>query len=295
MNKITIIILIFIYCTFAHAQNIEESSYTEKNKVMEALSFSIPICNKEVLIKTWRNFIKRQGGKVKGGVINKIYGTDIKFSPNGESWIGNIAYEYNDDKNMTIFTSFHNMSHTFINSKDSEKELAIPILQDLELDIQKSCINDDLTYAKSYSIKLNKEKIRNSDKILYLQKIIHDDYIKIDLKAKEILSQKEQDHMNKIKEKIILNEAELQTLKNRNTEIDKELISQTIVEESFENKLNILGETAYNKDHQSNLFSGIKLENNNEGLLNNTPNNNENLNESNQEQDINSLNYFDNH
>lgn len=295
MNKTPIILLSFI-CAFAHSQTIEESSYTEKNKIMESLSFTLPICNKEVLVNTWKNFIKKQGGKVKGGIVNKVYGSDIKFSPNGESWLGNFAYEYNDDKSMTIFTSFHNLSNTFINSNTTEKELAIPILEDFKLDIQKSCAIDDLTNAKSFTIKLTKEKVRNSDRILYLEKIIRDDYNKIDLKANSKISDKEQDNLTKIKERIILNEAELQTLKNRNKDIDQELNSQTLVIQGFQNKLDNLEGKVYTEGQSENNISTESEPNTN--YINSTTistDNNENLNTTDQEKDYHSSDYFDNH
>lgn len=295
MNKTSIILLSFI-CAFAHSQTIEESSYTEKNKIMESLSFTLPICNKDVLVNTWKNFIKKQGGKVKGGIVNKVYGSDIKFSPNGESWLGNFAYEYNDDKSMTIFTSFHNLSNTFINSNTTEKELAIPVLEDFKLDIQKSCAIDDLTNAKSFTIKLTKKKVRNSDRILYLEKIIRDDYNKIDLKANSKISYKEQDNITKIKERIILNEAELQTLKNRNKDIDQELNSQTLVIQGFQNKLDTL-EGKVSTDDQSE--NNISTESEPTTNYNNSPtistDNNENLNTTDQEKDYHSSDYFDNH
>lgn len=296
MNKTPIIILLSFICAFAHSQTIEESSYTEKNKIMESLSFTLPICNKDVLVTTWKNFIKKQGGKVKGGIVNKVYGSDIKFSPNGESWLGNFAYEYNDDKSMTIFTSFHNLSNTFINSNTTEKELAIPVLEDFKLDIQKSCAIDDLTNAKSFTIKLTKEKVRNSDRILYLEKIIRDDYNKIDLKANSKISDKEQDNLTKIKERIILNEAELQTLKNRNKDIDQELNSQTLVIQGFQNKLDTL-EGKVSTDDQSE--NNISTESEPTTNYNNSPtistDNNENLNTTDQEKDYHSSDYFDNH
>lgn len=295
MNKTPIILLSFI-CAFAHSQTIEESSYTEKNKIMESLSFTLPICNKEVLVNTWKNFIKKQGGKVKGGIVNKVYGSDIKFSPNGESWLGNFAYEYNDDKSMTIFTSFHNLSNTFINSNTTEKELAIPILEDFKLDIQKSCAIDDLTNAKSFTIKLTKEKVRNSDRILYLEKIIRDDYNKIDLKANSKISDKEQDNLTKIKERIILNEAELQTLKNRNKDIDQELNSQILVIQGFQNKLDTLEGKVSTDDQSENIISTESEPNinyNNSATI--ITDNNENLNTTDQEKDYHSSDYFDNH
>lgn len=295
MNKTPIILLSFI-CAFAHSQTIEESSYTEKNKIMESLSFTLPICNKEVLVNTWKNFIKKQGGKVKGGIVNKVYGSDIKFSPNGESWLGNFAYEYNDDKSMTIFTSFHNLSNTFINSNTTEKELAIPILEDFKLDIQKSCAIDDLTNAKSFTIKLTKEKVRNSDRILYLEKIIRDDYNKIDLKANSKISDKEQDNLTKIKERIILNEAELQTLKNRNKDIDQELNSQILVIQGFQNKLDSLEGKVSTDDQSENIISTESEPNinyNNSATI--RTDNNENLNTTDQEKDYHSSDYFDNH
>lgn len=295
MNKTPIILLSFI-CAFAHSQTIEESSYTEKNKIMKSLSFTLPICNKEVLVNTWKNFIKKQGGKVKGGIVNKVYGSDIKFSPNGESWLGNFAYEYNDDKSMTIFTSFHNLSNTFINSNTTEKELAIPILEDFKLDIQKSCAIDDLTNAKSFTIKLTKEKVRNSDRILYLEKIIRDDYNKIDLKANSKISNKEQDNLTKIKERIILNEAELQTLKNRNKDIDQELNSQTLVIQGFQNKLDTLEGKVSTNDQSENTISTESEPNinyNNSATI--RTNNKENLNTTDQEKDYHSSDYFDNH
>lgn len=295
MNKTPIILLSFI-CAFAHSQTIEESSYTEKNKIMESLSFTLPICNKDVLVNTWKNFIKKQGGKVKGGIVNKVYGSDIKFSPNGESWLGNFAYEYNDDKSMTIFTSFHNLSNTFINSNTTEKELAIPVLEDFKLDIKKSCAIDDLTNAKSFTIKLTKEKVRNSDRILYLEKIIRDDYNKIDLKANSKISDKEQDNLNKIKERIILNEAELQTLKNRNKDIDQELNSQILVIQGFQNKLDTLEGKVSTEGHSENNISTESEPNTN---YNNSDSisidNNENLNTTDQEKDYHSSDYFDNH
>lgn len=295
MNKTPIILLSFI-CAFAHSQTIEESSYTEKNKIMESLSFTLPICNKEVLVNTWKNFIKKQGGKVKGGIVNKVYGSDIKFSSNGESWLGNFAYEYNDDKSMTIFTSFHNLSNTFINSNTTEKELAIPILEYFKLDIQKSCAIDDLTNAKSFTIKLTKEKVRNSDRILYLEKIIRDDYNKIDLKANSKISDKEQDNLTKIKERIILNEAELQTLKNRNKDIDQELNSQTLVIQGFQNKLDTLEGKVSTVDQSENNISTESEPNtnyNNSATI--STDNNENLNTTDQEKDYHSSDYFDNH
>lgn len=295
MNKTPIILLSFI-CAFAHSQTIEESSYTEKNKIMESLSFTLPICNKEVLVNTWKNFIKKQGGKVKGGIVNKVYGSDIKFSPNGESWLGNFAYEYNDDKSMTIFTSFHNLSNTFINSNTTEKELAIPILEDFKLDIQKSCAIDDLTNAKSFTIKLTKEKVRNSDRILYLEKIIRDDYNKINLKANSKISDKEQDNSTKIKERIILNEAELQTLKNRNKDIDQELNSQILVIQGFQNKLDTLEGKVSTDDQSENIISTESEPNinyNNSATI--RTDNNENLNTTDQEKDYHSSDYFDNH
>lgn len=295
MNKTPIILLSFI-CAFAHSQTIEESSYTEKNKIMESLSFTLPICNKEVLVNTWKNFIKKQGGKVKGGIVNKVYGSDIKFSPNGESWLGNFAYEYNDDKSMTIFTSFHNLSNTFINSNTTEKELAIPILEDFKLDIQKSCAIDDLTNAKSFTIKLTKEKVRNSDRILYLEKIIRDDYNKIDLKANSKISDKEQDNLTKIKERIILNEAELQTLKNRNKDIDQELNSQTLVIQGFQNKLDTLEGKVYTDDQSENNISTENEPNTNYNYSTTIrTDNNENLNTTDQDKDYHSSDYFDNH
>lgn len=295
MNKTPIILLSFI-CAFAHSQTIEESSYTEKNKIMESLSFTLPICNKEVLVNTWKNFIKKQGGKVKGGIVNKVYGSDIKFSPNGESWLGNFAYEYNDDKSMTIFTSFHNLSNTFINSNTTEKELAIPILEDFKLDIQKSCAIDDLTNAKSFTIKLTKEKVRNSDRILYLEKIIRDDYNKIDLKANSKISDKEQDNLTKIKERIILNEAELQTLKNRNKDIDQELNSQTLVIQGFQNKLDTLEGKVYTEGQsENNISTEIEPNINYNNSATISTDNNENLNTTDQEKDYHSSDYFDNH
>lgn len=295
MNKTPIILLSFI-CAFAHSQTIEESSYTEKNKIMESLSFTLPICNKEVLVNTWKNFIKKQGGKVKGGIVNKVYGSDIKFSPNGESWLGNFAYEYNDDKSMTIFTSFHNLSNTFINSNTTEKELAIPILEDFKLDIQKSCAIDDLTNAKSFTIKLTKEKVRNSDRILYLEKIIRDDYNKIDLKANSKISDKEQDNLTKIKERIILNEAELQTLKNRNKDIDQELNSQTLVIQGFQNKLDTLeGKVSTDDQSENNISTEIEPNINYNNSATISTDNNENLNTTDQEKDYHSSDYFDNH
>lgn len=295
MNKTPIILLSFI-CAFAHSQTVEESSYTEKNKIMESLSFTLPICNKDVLVTTWKNFIKKQGGKVKGGIVNKVYGSDIKFSPNGESWLGNFAYEYNDDKSMTIFTSFHNLSNTFINSNTTEKELAIPILEDFKLDIQKSCAIDDLTNAKSFTIKLTKEKVRNSDRILYLEKIIRDDYNKIELKANSKISDKEQDNLTKIKERIILNEAELQTLKNRNKDIDQELNSQTLVIQGFQNKLDTLEGKVSTDDQSENIISTEiepNINYNNSATI--RTDNNENLNTTDQEKDYHSSDYFDNH
>ena len=295
MNKTPIILLSFI-CAFAHSQTIEESSYTEKNKIMESLSFTLPICNKEVLVNTWKNFIKKQGGKVKGGIVNKVYGSDIKFSPNGESWLGNFAYEYNDDKSMTIFTSFHNLSNTFINSNTTEKELAIPILEDFKLDMQKSCAIDDLTNAKSFTIKLTKEKVRNSDRILYLEKIIRDDYNKIDLKANSKISDKEQDNLTKIKERIILNEAELQTLKNRNKDIDQELNSQTLVIQGFQNKLDTLEGKVYTEGQsENNISTEIEPNINYNNSATISTDNNENLNTTDQEKDYHSSDYFDNH
>ena len=295
MNKTPIILLSFI-CAFAHSQTIEESSYTEKNKIMESLSFTLPICNKEVLVNTWKNFIKKQGGKVNGGIVNKLYGSDIKFSPNGESWLGNFAYEYNDDKSMTIFTSFHNLSNTFINSNTTEKELAIPILEDFKLDIQKSCAIDDLTNAKSFTIKLTKEKVRNSDRILYLEKIIRDDYNKIDLKANSKISDKEQDNLTKIKERIILNEAELQTLKNRNKDIDQELNSQTLVIQGFQNKLDTLEGKVYTEGQsENNISTEIEPNINYNNSATISSDNNENLNTTDQEKDYHSSDYFDNH
>lgn len=295
MNKTPIILLSFI-CAFAHSQTIEESSYTEKNKIMESLSFTLPICNKEVLVNTWKNFIKKQGGKVKGGIVNKVYGSDIKFSPNGESWLGNFAYEYNDDKSMTIFTSFHNLSNTFINSNTTEKELAIPILEDFKLDIQKSCAIDDLTNAKSFTIKLTKEKVRNSDRILYLEKIIRDDYNKINLKANSKISDKEQDNSTKIKERIILNEAELQTLKNRNKDIDQELNSQILVIQGFQNKLDTLEGKVYTDDQSENNISTENEPNTNYNYSTTIrTDNNENLNTTDQDKDYHSSDYFDNH
>lgn len=295
MNK-TPIILLSLICAFAHSQTIEESSYTEKNKIMESLSFTLPICNKEVLVNTWKNFIKKQGGKVKGGIVNKVYGSDIKFSPNGESWLGNFAYEYNDDKSMTIFTSFHNLSNTFINSNTTEKELAIPILEDFKLDIQKSCAIDDLTNAKSFTIKLTKEKVRNSDRILYLEKIIRDDYNKIDLKANSKISDKEQDNLTKIKERIILNEAELQTLKNRNKDIDQELNSQTLVIQGFQNKLDTLeGKVSTDDQSENNISTESEPNTNYNNSATISTDNNENLNTTDQEKDYHSSDYFDNH
>lgn len=295
MNKTPIILLSFI-CAFAHSQTIEESSYTEKNKIMESLSFTLPICNKEVLVNTWKNFIKKQGGKVKGGIVNKVYGSDIKFSPNGESWLGNFAYEYNDDKSMTIFTSFHNLSNTFINSNTTEKELAIPILEYFKLDIQKSCAIDDLTNAKSFTIKLTKEKVRNSDRILYLEKIIRDDYNKIDLKANSKISDKEQDNLTKIKERIILNEAELQTLKNRNKDIDQELNSQTLVIQGFQNKLDTLeGKVSTDDQSENNISTESEPNTNYNNSATISTDNNENLNTTDQEKDYHSSDYFDNH
>ncbi|WP_303822704.1 hypothetical protein [Apibacter mensalis] len=295
MNKTPIILLSFI-CAFAHSQTIEESSYTEKNKIMESLSFTLPICNKDVLITTWKNFIKKQGGKVKGGIVNKVYGSDIKFSPNGESWLGNFAYEYNDDKSMTIFTSFHNLSNTFINSNTTEKELAIPVLEDFKLDIQKSCAIDDLTNAKSFTIKLTKEKVRNSDRILYLEKIIRDDYNKIDLKANSKISDKEQDNLTKIKERIILNEAELQTLKNRNKDIDQELNSQILVIQGFQNKLDTLeGKVSTEDQSENNISTESEPNINYNNSATNRTDNNENLNTTDQEKDYHSSDYFDNH
>lgn len=295
MNKTPIILLSFI-CAFAHSQTIEESSYTEKNKIMESLSFTLPICNKDVLVNTWKNFIKKQGGKVKGGIVNKVYGSDIKFSPNGESWLGNFAYEYNDDKSMTIFTSFHNLSNTFINSNTTEKELAIPILEDFKLDIQKSCAIDDLTNAKSFTIKLTKEKVRNSDRILYLEKIIRDDYNKIDLKANSKISDKEQDNLTKIKERIILNEAELQTLKNRNKDIDQELNSQTLVIQGFQNKLDTLeGKVSTDDQSENNISTESEPTTNYNNSATISTDNNENLNTTDQEKNYHSSDYFDNH
>lgn len=294
MKKISILILGFIYSTLSQAQNIEESSYTEKNKIMESLSFSIPICNKDVLINTWKNFIKKQGGKIKGGVINKVYGSDIKFSPSGESWIGNFAYEYNDNKTMTVFTSFQDMSNTYINSNISEKDIAIPVLENFKLDVQKSCTLDDLTYAKSYSIKLNKDKIRNSDKIFALEKTLQEDYKNVSLKSNQDISDKERENINKIKDRIIINEGEIQTLKNRNLEIDKELISQSMVIQGFQNSLDLLEGKVLSDDSNENL-------NHNENKINISSNQHdeEEINgidqDINDENDIKSPNYFDNH
>jgi hypothetical protein len=240
MKKSPVLSLCFLLGISLQAQNIEESAYTEKNKTMEAFSFSAPVCNKDVLVNSWKTFIKKQGGKVKGGLINKANGSDIRLSPSGESWNGYFAYSFNDDQTMTIFTSFQDLEGRFINSQSSEKEIAIPVLEKFRGDILKSCALDDLNKAKSYSIALSKEKIRNSDKIMYLEKSLRNDQLKVELEAGKDLSEKEQLNLTKIKQRITANEAELQALKSRNDILEEELKAQNLVILRFQNRMDEL-------------------------------------------------------
>ncbi|MDR2122101.1 MAG: hypothetical protein LBP34_03155 [Flavobacteriaceae bacterium] len=240
MRKNLILILSCIPGILLHSQNLEESTYTEKDRILESLSFSIPICTKDVLVSTWKNFIKKQGGKVIGGIINKASGADIKFTPSGDFWSGHFAYGFNDDETITIFTSFQNDQGDFMSFQSPEKEVAFPVLEEFRMDILKSCTLDDLNRSRSYSITLSKEKIRNSDRIMYLEKNSRNNQLKIDLKSGQELSEKEQLNLEKIKQRIISNESELQALKNRNIAIEEELKAQDLVIQRFEQRMDTL-------------------------------------------------------
>ncbi|MDR1877483.1 MAG: hypothetical protein LBQ84_07650 [Flavobacteriaceae bacterium] len=235
MKKNLILSMSFISGVLLQAQNIEESTYIEKDKDMEAFSFSIPVCNKDVLVDVWKTFIKKQGGKVRGGIVNKVNGYDIKFVRGGESWNGYFAYSFNDDNTQTIFVSFQNILGQFINYRIPEKEAVLEALEEFRLDVQKSCTLDDLNNAKNYSISLSKEKIRNSDRIIYLEKSLNNDRLKIELNNGQ-----SQASIDKIKQRIISNEAELQSLENRNIAIEEELEAQNIVIQRFQQRMDEL-------------------------------------------------------
>lgn len=236
-----------------HAQNIQEMTYTDNNKIMDAFGFSNPICNKEVLVNNWKNFIKKQNGKVKGGVINKATGTNIRFSPEGEAWNGYFAYSFNEDKTMTVFTSFQNMQGDFLTAESSKEELqpAMIALEKFRLSTIKSCYSDDLDNAKNYKLSLSKEKIRNLDNIKFLEGFIKKDSQRVEVTNVENLSDKELEKLNKIKTRIESNKSEIQKLTQRNDSLDEELKAQQLVISDFQGKieeLNELNENATSSD-----------------------------------------------
>lgn len=227
-----------------HAQNIQEMTYTDNNKIMDAFGFSNPICNKEVLVNNWKNFIKKQNGKVKGGVINKATGTNIRFSPEGEAWNGYFAYSFNEDKTMTVFTSFQNMQGDFLTAESPKEELqpAMVILEKFRLSTIKSCYSDDLDNAKNYKLSLSKEKIRNLDNIKFLEGFIKKDSQRVEVTNVENLSDKELEKLNKIKTRIESNKSEIQKLTQRNDSLDEELKAQQLVISDFQRKVEELNE-----------------------------------------------------
>ncbi len=221
-----------------HAQTIEETTFTEKNKTMQAFGFTNPVCNQDVMINTWKNFIKMHNGQVKGGMINKATGSNIQFSSDGELWNGYFAYSYNEDNTMEVFTSFQNMQGDFLTSKTSPSEVQSvkEALEEFKLNIQKDCNQDDLNRAKNYSNSLSKEKIRNSDRIMFLEKSIQTDQQKVDLNEGKTLSDKDQLYQGKFKQRIVSSQTEIQVLKDRNNAIDEEIKSQSLVIQRFQQK-----------------------------------------------------------
>ncbi len=236
MKKL-ILSFVISFGALLQAQNIEETTFTEKNKVMKAFGFNNPVCNQDVLVNSWKIFIKKHGGKVKGGIINKATGTNIQFAPSGKEWNGYFAYNYNEDNTMTIFTAFQDITGDFLTSNSSDEvQSAKEALTEFQFNIQKDCNLDDLTRAKNYSNSLNKEKIRNSDKIISLEKSIQTNQQKIDLNEGKVLSDKEQVNLDKLRQSVASNKTEIQALTDRNNIIDEELKAQELVIQRFQQR-----------------------------------------------------------
>ncbi|WP_128331225.1 hypothetical protein [Apibacter sp. HY039] len=230
------------------AQKIEEVTFTEKNKPLEGFGFKAPVCNKDVLVNTWKTFIKKNGGKVKGGVINKVTGSEIQFLQEGNTWSGYFAYSFNEDNTLTIYTSFQDMQGDFLTSKNykNEYDSLVTILSGYRDSILKECNLDDLNRARAYSNTLSKEKIRNSDRILYLEKSNQSDKQKVTLSEGKDLTEKEKVSIEKVKQRIISNITEIQLLRDKNRILDEQIKSQSLVIQRFETR----------KDH---LEKGIEL------------------------------------
>lgn len=263
MKKRLIASISFLYVLFLHAQNIQEMTYTDNDKTMDAFGFSNPICNKEVLVNNWKTFIKKQNGKIKGGIVNKVKGTNIKFSSSGEEWNGNFAYSYNEDNTMTIFTSFQNIQGDFLTAESSKEELkpAVIALEKFRLNILKSCYSDDLNNAKTYSLSLNKQKIRNLDNIKFLEGAIRKDSQRIEVSNSEDLSDKEITKLSKIKNNIEINKSDIQNLTERNKSLDEEIQAQQLVISDFQSKIKALDELNNNTSDSINDIEGNNFSN----------------------------------
>lgn len=245
--KITIIVVLFFWVV-GKAQDIENITYTDKdNKEVPAFSFSLPVCNKETVLSVWKNFIKKQGGKARGGVINKLNGVNLKFDPKGDLWNGILVYEYVGDKNMNIFTSFQDSEGIYINDKSSERSLALPVLNDFKNNMNLTCTQQDLVGAKNYNLSLEKERIRNTDRILFLEKGIQQTNNRIEVLNSQT-SDIDEAKVSKLKEDIQNYQKEISQLKEQNLSLEKEIEAQKIVIQHFQDRLDGLEGNGNNID-----------------------------------------------
>ena len=241
MKKILVLSMFFCGFSAFYAQNVSEMTYLDDGKNMEGFGFINPVCSKDVLVKTWKDFIKDNGGKAKGGIISKITGTGMIFAPSGKSWYGNFAYYFNDgQKDMTILTSFQDERGIFLTSENTPEEVsyASAALEKFQVNVQRNCYSDDLANAQSYKESLQKEKSKNLDRIKFLERNIQSDNTKMSVLEPNALTDKDMKKLQNMQTQISKNQQERQTLQQRNIEIDKELPFQEQVIDDFQEKLN---------------------------------------------------------
>lgn len=238
-----ILVLSAFFCGFSafFAQNINEMIYTEDGKNKDGFGFSNPVCSKDVLVKAWKDFIGQEGGKPKGGMVSKITGMGMKFFPQGRSWNGNFAYNYNEDqKDMTILTSFQDEQGNLLTSETTPEEISSvnSELEKFRIKVKRACISDDLTKAESYKKSLQREKSNNQNRIQFLEKKVQSNNVKISDTKQNSLKDSEVKKAQNMQARISDNQLELQALQERNEAIDSELPTQELVISDFQKKLN---------------------------------------------------------
>lgn len=243
MKKIFLILITGLIFQVYNAQDFFETSYKEGEKEADGFMFKTSVCDSNILIEQWKEFIKTNGGKTKGGIINKTKGENLKFSSDGKLWQGNFAYAYNDaDKDYTILLSFMDSSGNYLTVKSEAKETSylMPALYKFKYNIEKNCISNELESAKNYLSSLKKEQNTNSSKLIKINDLVRSTTAKISELESSSNNEKSQKKIEALKAKLEIQQAEIKMYTQRNFNLNSEIPAQQKVVENFESQLGAL-------------------------------------------------------